>query len=314
MTIFGSLDNYVIATATCLVCQTKQKATLAKVKSGDLVCEYCGGFNEATMQGECFCKTLENESLAMSQWPDGDLPWTITDLLPGMTLEEMKADLAWGYDVWAKICGIRPRYTANASEARVLIGTRSIDGPSKVLAETELPNGQRQVRMWLDTGESWKDTFDDGSNRIILQLVGCHEEGHSIGFGHAPDKPEIMAPYYNAQQRAPGPWDIQQGTMRYGKPVIVSPPVPPAPTPVRPSGGVFVDEATVRAAIQKALAIAGWVAKATTPTWDDQAVAFLSQDFVVNLLVMLFTKFGNNLGAASPKAIEEAILAHLAGA
>ena len=270
------------------------------------------------LEGTCFCKTKEADFEGISQWPDGDLPWTITDLLPGMTLEEMKADLAWGYDVWAKMCGIRPRYTSNASEARVLIGTRSIDGPSKVLAETELPNGQRQVRMWLDTGEQWKSTFDDGSNRIILQLVGCHEEGHSIGFGHSPDKPEIMAPYYNSAQRTPGPWDIQQGTMRYGRSVIVSPPVtptqPPAPGPApRPTGGIFVDQATVKAAIQKALSIAGIVAKMTTPDWDDKAVAFLSQDFIVNLVAMLFVQFGNNLGSASPKAIEEAILAHLNG-
>jgi len=265
------------------------------------------------MQDGCqFCQTKEQDFLGVSQWPDGDIPWTITALIPGVTLEQMKEDIAWGYALWARNFGIKPRYVSDAREARVLIGTRRIDGPSGVLAEAELPSGSRQVRMWFDVGDSWTSQFDDGTRRIITKLVGVHEGGHTLGFGHAPSgSPNILAPIYNSKQRTAGPWDIAQGRSRYGNPVISEP--EPTPTPSPTPGGLFVDEAAVKAAIQKALNIAGWVAKQTTPTWDDAAVNFLSQDFVINLRVMLFMKFGNNIGTATPKAIEEAVLSHLAG-
>ena len=189
----------------------------------------------------------------------------------------------------------------------MLVTCRSIDGPGKVLAETELPcGGQKYVRMWFDVGENWSDAE--------FFQVGAHEFGHAIGIGHAPQgTPNLMQPFLDMSIKACGPWDLAEELKRYPKrvptPAPPAGPIPPAP-PAPHGGGIFVDEATVKAAIQKALDIAGWVAKATTPTWDDAAVTFLRQDWVVNLLVMLFSKFGNDLGSATPKAIEEAVIAH----
>jgi hypothetical protein len=259
------------------------------------------------MQGCHFCQTKEQDFEGISQWPDGDIPWTITALIPGLTLDQMKADIAWGYDLWARHFGIRPRYTADAREARILIGTRRIDGPSGVLAEAELPGrGARQTRMWFDSGDQWTSEFDDNTRRIVAKLVGCHEGGHSLGISHAPTKDNIMYASYNSAQRTAGQWEVKQGIARYGTPVVIVPPASP------PTGGGGMDEAAVmKAQIQNVLRIVGVVARMTTPTWDDSAVAFLSQDFVVNLMVMLFTKFGNGLATASPKAIEDAIAEHL---
>lgn len=210
---------------------------------------------------------MEADPLALSQWPDPDLPYAFESLPPGVSLEQAVAAAEWAYGRkggWASICGLQPRYTENARQARVLIGSRRIDGPGGVLADCYLPQpGTRQVKMQFDVGDAWEAALPSAmmelvdaaaelmpvalavnSRAVLYALVLEHEGGHSIGLGHAPqNSPNVMAPAYNRNQLRFGSWDIAEAQRRYGKPVAVpSPPVTPTNpvSPVSPSGDGFM--------------------------------------------------------------------------
>lgn len=208
---------------------------------------------------------METAQLALSQWPDPDLPYAFESLPPGVSLEQAVAAAEWAYGRrggWASVCGLRPRYTENARQARVLIGSRRIDGPGGVLADCYLPQpGTRQVKMQFDVGDGWaadlpqemRDLVDAAlelmpvalavnSRAVLYALVLEHEGGHSIGLGHAPqNSPNVMAPAYNRNQLRFGDWDIAEAQRRYGKPAAVaSPPAPTNPNPTTPTGDGFM--------------------------------------------------------------------------
>ena len=188
----------------------------------------------------CLCPQHVLETAHLSQWPDPDLPWTLVDLVPGLSEEELQAAMTWALDQWAKVCGIKPRYVTRSRDARLLVGSRRIDGNGGVLAECQLPQGgMKQVRMWFDVLDQWTDDIDQQTRSIIVQLVGWHEAGHAIGLGHAPQgSPNIMAPTYSPRQLTAGVWDRSETVRRYGPPRPTAPPSTPTPSPA-PSGGLM---------------------------------------------------------------------------
>ena len=176
------------------------------------------------------CNTPDAVALAISQWPDPDFPWTITDIVPGMKESELRMALEFAARQWQHTCGIKPRETINGNEARLLVTCRRIDSHLGVLAECELPTGQRRVRLWLDISETW-NTLIPAVRAISLASVLWHEMGHAIGIGHAPERSEnIMAPQLNERIIVPGIFDKNESQRRYGKPATVPTP-PPTPTP-----------------------------------------------------------------------------------
>lgn len=185
------------------------------------------------------CKTPEHVLAALSTWPDPDFPWCITDLTPGVTEDQLRAEIAYSGMKWAKICGLQPREVTDGNKARLLVTCRAIDGPGGVLAETELPAGQKYVRMWLDVGEQW-NTLTPAIRAISLGTVIRHEMGHAIGIGHAPDgSNNWMAPYLNESLVNAGPFDISESTKRYSLPsptVPTNPTIPTVPTTPIPGG------------------------------------------------------------------------------
>lgn len=188
-----------------------------------------------------FCKNSEMITLSamgLSQWPDGAIPWAITDLVPSMNEAELRRACEWGFRQWAIVCNVKPQEVEVAGKARVLITCRKIDGPGGVLAECELPQpGMRYVRLWLDVGEQWSSELPS-IRAIYLANVLWHEFGHALGMGHAPDRSRnVMAPVYDPSVTVAGQWDIGQSQQRYGRPVTVPPPVPSTPTPATPAPG-----------------------------------------------------------------------------
>jgi hypothetical protein len=192
---------------------------------------------------DTFCGTRESEldKAFIAQWPDGDVTWALVGLPPRVTEDELRNAVTFGMAKWAKVCKVQPREVTSARSARVLVTARSIDGPGSILAECELPGGQAQVRLWLDTNEEWS-TQIPAVRAIIMADVLWHELGHALGIGHAPQgSANIMAPIYNPAVMVPGPWDIEQAQERYGRPdVVPTPPVPqPTPVPPAPTPGGF---------------------------------------------------------------------------
>lgn len=182
-------------------------------------------------EGFRFCglpEHLEVEAL-VSKWPDTHLPWTITDLVPGISEEELIRAVEWAFSPqfgWSGICGLQPVLEQSARNSRLLIGSRRIDGPGNILAECQLPSpGIRQVKMWLDISEQWTSETMAVQRAIQLPVVLRHEAGHGIGLGHAPSgSTNWMAPVYDPRVVKGGIWDIQESRTRYGLPKVTIPP------------------------------------------------------------------------------------------
>ena len=228
-----------------------------------------------------FCKHPEHMEMGgqLCRWPDGDITWTLIDLVPGVTEKGLHDAVAWGLEKWAAVCGVRPRYVGSAAEARILVGSRNIDGPGSILAECELPCGNvQQVRLWFDMGDNWTTDFNATDRRIIIEDVAWHELGHALGLGHAPQGSAcIMAPVYNPAVKVPGGWDLEQSVSRYGQPLpeLPFPPTPvPVPTPIpvpSPIPGGSMDLATLIALLGK-LAQSPWFIAFLTNLFKRQSI------------------------------------------
>ncbi len=221
-----------------------------------------------------YCKTPPADTADLSAWPDGDLPWALVDLVPGIPEQHLVADLTDAFGQWSRFCGIRPRYVEDAASARLLVGARSIDGVFGILAETELPApGLRQVRMWFDTGDAWRDQYSPGDRRLSIVIVGRHEFGHAIGLGHAPDgSANWMAPIYDPTVTDAGPWDVAQAVARYPMPPA---PPPPLPAPVPPTPAPTMNLDSVLRILDTALSLFEKYAMLTPNKTDDAVAAAL---------------------------------------
>lgn len=175
-----------------------------------------------------FCRVPE-QALAMAaenicRWPDNQVPWTLQALLPGMTEQQMVDLLQPYFSKWKRV---KVYYVERASQARVLVGARFIDGPNGVLADCYLPCGNvSQVKLQFDLGDNWTPAK--------LGQTAWHEFGHGIGISHAPaGSANIMAPSLNMNIHECGEWDLIEEKRRY--PAAMPPPVP------SPTGGSFMN-------------------------------------------------------------------------
>lgn len=171
------------------------------------------------------------------RWPDGDIRWAVQRLIPGVTLEQFETTLASVYAHLAEHCGITPRKVEQVRDARIASGSEKIDGPSNVLAWSELPCGNKQQCLQAyDSSEQWSVAKQDG--KIWLWMVVLHEVMHALGVPHAPaGVTAVIAPTYNPKLAGLQSYDIQQLQKRYGPPKA-APTTPTTPTnPTTPNGG-----------------------------------------------------------------------------
>lgn len=194
-----------------------------------------------------FCQTEDaTAAFRLCKWPDGDIPISIVATPPGVT------DAEWA-EVFGRVCGwinaacgARLHLIDTARLARILPGSRKIDGLGGVLAESELPCGNAvYCRQWYD-GENWELVWPPADPRKInANLVALHEVMHALGIPHAPENADaVIAPFYNRKLRGLRPYDVQQLQLRHGPPVAVPVPTPlptpgPAPAPTPGGGSMF---------------------------------------------------------------------------
>jgi len=192
--------------------------------------------------------------------------WRLEGNLPGIGALPSVIDAAFA--AWSKVANVSGRQMVSGESPDLVIRCAQMDGPGKVLGETQLPGPATQL-MTLDMGEDWRSTN--------LLAVITHELGHFWGLGHAPQQsPALMAPYYRDSVVAPNGWDVSQMVGLYGPPVPVAPSEPDLP-PEEPSelaGSLVIDPAArtvklpagwrVVAGLCLALAVAG-TATAQTP-------------------------------------------------
>jgi hypothetical protein len=187
------------------------------------------------------CAHPEHLGSDQCYWPPGTVvTWHQACQFPGLDPATVEADIARGINRWTEICGVVFQRVSSPSQARLAISSWRIDGPMNVLGETQLPCSRRaDVQCWmhLDDKEPW-------NRGINLADVVCHEMGHGIGIGHAPQgSANVMAPIYKAGA-AFGSFDRSQSTQRYG---AVKPPAPPVDPPTVPpvDGSPWIARTTV---------------------------------------------------------------------
>lgn len=159
------------------------------------------------------------------KWPDGNITWDIVAEIKGLTRLQVQEGITEAMNRWKKVCGIRPQFTPGNPDARIKVGSRSIDGPMGVLAESELPCGNvRQCRQWYDNGDPWA-LFDGAGNGNLIDFVrvATHELGHAFGMNHIGGG-NLLAPTYSRTIWTPQAGDIQEMQARYGPPDLVPPP------------------------------------------------------------------------------------------
>lgn len=167
------------------------------------------------------------------RWPDGRITYAVRQNIPGVPLEQFEATLDSVFAHIAEHCGIDPVRVQQVRDARIAPGTEKIDGPSGVLAWSELPCGNKvQCLQAYDGSEKWSIANQDG--KIWLWMVVLHEVLHALGLPHAPSGTvAVIAPTYNPRLTGLQPYDVQQLQRRYGPPKAK--PTPTAPT--TPEGG-----------------------------------------------------------------------------
>lgn len=174
-----------------------------------------------------------NLNATICKWPTVNVTISMIQEIRGLTLDQCKNALTEAALRWKSVCAINPSYLDNAAQANIQAGSRNIDAPQGVLAESELPCGtRRSIKQWYDNYEDWvigKPTSRAGINIIAVM---CHELGHAFGLEHSNDG-GLMDPFYSPDVDAPrGDMERRWMVQRYGPPGLI--PIPPSTPPINP--------------------------------------------------------------------------------
>ena len=229
-----------------------------------------------------FCSTEDEIAQErLCKWPDNDVPLAVIAVPPGLTEAQFEGVFGWVAEQINAACGAKLYQIETARLARVLPGTRKIDGPSGVLAESQLPCGNViQCLQWYDGGEHWEVNWPPvDRQKINLNLVALHEVMHALGIPHAPQNMDaVIAPYYNADLRGLRPYDVAELRRRYGPPRVIPTPVPtptpPAPAPTPTPGGSIMGWLVI---LKTLLPFARIIAARTATPIDDMIVDVLGK-------------------------------------
>jgi hypothetical protein len=197
----------------------------------ELVIPFCGA-----LPGE-----LNRAGRGQSRWRNKrQLKWAWIDRIPGLSIDKQIADTEWAFAQWSTACNGFLEFSAakgdNAAKlCDILLTTTRLDGPSRVLADMQLPPGDdRQLRGRFDTGEAW-------DKQIRFDLVLLHELGHAMGLDHISGALAVLNAMYNPRLSELQPADVAEMLRIYPEAVNYQPtpsqPTPiPTPTPTIPTG------------------------------------------------------------------------------
>lgn len=203
------------------------------------------GLRPVTEGGLLFCGVSE-EAFAINgvtyQWPRGTkITWGLGFSKLG-TLSDMdvKDVITAALKEISSCCDFSHAYVPNVNMANLQLYRQTLDGPSGVLADCQIPvgnvNPSTVLRMRFDDTEGWVISETPGQGQIDFYRVFLHEAEHAHGLGHKPANiaaAALIAPIYSRTIRSLQPADIAEFVRRYGAPTV-APPVapPPAALPV----------------------------------------------------------------------------------
>ena len=182
------------------------------------------------MSGEYWVCGQSIQRLGMfAKWP-GDkpkIPWHADfsgyrgTLTPEQLLGAFSKALSW----WVEAAEISLPMVQTAGEALARMHFARIDGPSGILAYSELADNTNQPKTQrYDNSELWTLEW-------FLPAVIAHEWGHMFGLEHdSPTSNTLMAPFIQEDVKKPTPRDIQRliglGYKRRTTPIPDPDPIP----------------------------------------------------------------------------------------
>lgn len=163
-----------------------------------------------------YCGRVETlaDQLNTRPWPVKDIPWSVDT--SGYSGVLTRAQIVEAFDVawraWSKDIDISPRFVESPEGALVQCHFASIDGPSRVLAWSELADGTKTPKTQrYDSAERWTIAQSPSQAQIDLVRVACHEIGHVLGLVHDDvGTGSLMEPTYSTVVRFPTPRDTQR--------------------------------------------------------------------------------------------------------
>ena len=174
------------------------------------------------------------DNLNTQPWPNKQITWNIdTSGYTGPLTHEQVVeafDIAW--KAWARDLDITPRYVQAAAGAMVQSKFGSIDGPSNVLAWSELADGTNKAKAQMyDKAEAWTISEQPAQATIDLVRVACHEIGHVLGLVHDNvGNKALMEPTYSRTIRLPTARDVERA-ISLGYKRRINTPTNPNPPP-----------------------------------------------------------------------------------
>ena len=166
--------------------------------------------------GEFFCSQNIQRLGEYARWPGPSpkLPWHVDlsgyngSMAHTQLIEAFR--LAWLW--WAEAADIYPVMVGTAAQALIRKHFARIDGPSGILAWSELADNTNQPKTQrYDAGDTWLLTHGPMQGGIDLARVACHEIGHVLGLEHdGQNSGTLMAPFISNAVHKPTDRDIQR--------------------------------------------------------------------------------------------------------
>lgn len=184
------------------------------------------------------CGIMVEPEVLEAKWPGSAprLPWScdMSGYRGQIPLDQLLGAFRLAWQWWAELIDITPEYVAHATDALIRKHFALIDGPSNVLAWSELAdNTNRPKTQRYDSGDNWV-IEEHPTAGIDLARVACHEIGHVLGLSHdSANANALLRPMYSLSIRRPTDRDVQRllalGYSRRTTPPSVPPTVPPTP-------------------------------------------------------------------------------------
>ena len=162
------------------------------------------------------CGVTELMVVEYAKWPGKfpTIPWHV-DLAGyrgNLSQDQLREVFRLAWAAWADVLDFTAVQVETAADAFVQKHFKTIDGPSGVLAWSELAdNTNRPKTQRYDTGDRW--SADSGPNPpgIDLIRVATHEIGHVLGLDHDNGNAQaIMRPMYSTNLPRPTQRDFQR--------------------------------------------------------------------------------------------------------
>lgn len=155
----------------------------------------------------------------LRKWPAGMvIDWHVATIEGRLTRDVVEALYVVATRSWMNVCGAKFAPSINPKTALLTVHFSGIDGPGRVLAWSDFPDGKGSPRIQrFDSEENWVISEHPEIHEIDILRVMSHELGHVLGVEHIACG-NLMQPRYDPTIRYPQAGDIAEVVARYGLP------------------------------------------------------------------------------------------------